>query len=434
VSRPACRRRAPRGLTLVELMVGLGVSILTIAAAMTLLIQEQHSYTTSAQDRSEQEAGRMALREITRRLRTAGYGVDSNLVLDFGTTAQVPRTNLIDPATNVAFAPYNCATDVQCRDSTDSTRSDELVFLTRDPLFSRVVTAVTPTSVTVMGQLKQPMYAGQLLQVSCLGGTRSRAYVTVAADVAAPANPNAATAVTITLLAGQEVGVLHQFGRENATLLDPCFAIATAGQQPILTAVDRTRFYVDWYTDAGARVAPQTAGARPYLMLDRGLTPGAGGATVGSTPVPIAPDVEDLQLSYLYGPAVAGGPQRPVGTTLGVGLAADPVLPMTTAVVPPAYDDPPDAASRTTGHPANINAVRVSVVVRSSDADISKTSDYDRTVPAAGNRPEFLGQPYYRRALFETTVYLRNLQTVAFTYPSVYTGGGSTAGFNLGGG
>ena len=174
MSRPACRRRAPRGLTLVELMVGLGVSILTIAAAMTLLIQEQHAYTASAQDRSEQEAGRMALREITRRLRLAGYGVDSNVVLDFGDTAQVPRTNLIDPATNVAFTSYcpaalGCSgADVIRRDSTDSTRSDEIVFLTRDPLFSRVVTAVTPTSVTVMGQLKQPMYAGQLLQVCLL--------------------------------------------------------------------------------------------------------------------------------------------------------------------------------------------------------------------------------------------------------------------------
>ena len=72
--------------------------------------------------------------------------------------------------------------------------------------------------------------------------------------------------------------------------------------------------------------------------------------------------------------------------------------------------------------------------VRSSEADISKITDYDRTVPPAGNRDAFLGQPYYRRTLFETTVYLRNLQTVAFTYPSVYTGGGSTAGFNPGGG
>jgi hypothetical protein len=72
------------------------------------------------------------------------------------------------------------------------------------------------------------------------------------------------------------------------------------------------------------------------------------------------------------------------------------------------------------------------VVVRSSEADISLASDFDRTVPVAGNRAAFLGQPSYRRSLFETTVYLRNLQTTAFTFPSVNAAGGS--GYNLGGG
>lgn len=421
----ASRRRAPRGLTLIELLVATTVSALTVAAATTLLVQQQRSYVAGAGDRAQQEAGRMALRELTRRLRVAGYGVDSNIVLDFGATPVVPRSNLIEPATNVAFPGHQCASDVRCRDSADEDASDELVFLTRDPLFSRVASAVADTSLTLVGQLKQPMYAGQLLQVSCLGGTRARAYVTVERDVAAasPADPTAPLAVQ--LLPGTTTGGLLTFGRENTTLADACFSIATAGLQPIVTSVDRSRFYVAWYSEAGAVVAAQTAGARPYLMLDRGL--GGGGAT----PLPIAADVEDLQLSYLYGPAVAGGPQRVVGAALGTNIA-DEAFPVTTAVVPPSYDDVPDAASRTTGHASNINGIRVAVVVRSAEPDISLVTDLDRTLPAAGNRAAFLGQPNYRRSLFETTVLLRNLQTASFTFPTVNAAGGT--GFNLGGG
>lgn len=417
--------RAQRGLTLLELMIALTVSTLTVAAATTLLVQQQRSFVASSGDRSLQEAGRMALRELTRHARIGGYGVDSNLVLDFGPTAVVPRTNLIEPATNVAFPGYGCATAVRCRDSTTAAGSDELVLLTRDPLFSRVASAVTSTSLTLVGQLKQPMYAGQLLQVSCLGGTRARAYVTVSRDVTPVSAPDPAGAETIQLLPGTTTGGLLTFGLENATLADACFSIATPGIQPIVTAVERRRFYVAWYAEDGTVAAAQAAGARPYLMLDRGLQGAA------ADPLPLAADVEDLQLTYLYPPAVAGGPQRVVGATLGTSVADEPFA-VTVTPSPPAYDDSPDAASRTTGHPANMNAIRISVVVRTPEPDVSLASDVDRTVPAVGNRDAFLGQPYYRRTLFETTVPLRNLQTASFTYPTVDAAGG--IGFNLGGG
>lgn len=417
-------RRAPRGLTLVEMMIALTVSALTIAAAATMLVHQQRSFVSGAGDRAQQEAGRRALQELTRRLRSAGYGVDSNLIFDFGATALVPRTNLVEPATNVSYPGYACATNVRCRDSVDQTASDQIVFMTRDPMFSRPATVVTTSAVTVMGQLKQPMYAGQLLQVSCMGGTRYRAYVTVSQDVPAPANPNAATAVTIQLRSGVVNAGVPVFGLENAVLADACFSL-TGALAPVVTSVDRSRFYVAWYADDGTVVAPQTAGARPYLMLDQGLQ----GASPG--PIPLAADVEDLQLAYLFHPAVAGGPVRVVGVTPGTSIA-DEAFPIDTTPSPPAYDDVPDAASRITGSPANIIGVRVSVVVRSSEPDVRRTTTEDMTVPAAGNRPAFLGLPNYRRSLFETTVWLPNVQTASFTYPIVNAAGGP--GYNLGGG
>jgi prepilin-type N-terminal cleavage/methylation domain-containing protein len=417
-------RRAPRGLTLVEMMIALTVSALTIAAAASLLVHQQRAFVTGSADRAQQEAGRRALQELTRRLRSAGYGVDANQVLDFGATALVPRANLPGSVTAVSYPGYLCASAVRCRDSIDASASDEIVFLSRDPMFSRVASAVTTSSLTLAGDLKQPLYAGQLLQVSCMGGTRLRAYVTVGADVAAPATPLPTGSATVTLAGGISSGGVPEFGRENATLADGCFSL-TGPLAPIVTAVERSRFFVAWYADDGTTVAPQTAGARPYLMLDQGL----GGASPGL--IPIAADVEDLQLSYLYPPAAAGGAPRVVGATEGTSIADEPFA-VDTAPSPPAYDDVPDALSRTTGHPANILGIRVSAVVRSAEPDISLISDVDRTVPAAGNRPAFLGQANYRRTLFETTVQLPNLQTASFTYPNVNAAGGQ--GFNLGGG
>jgi len=427
-------RRAPRGLTLLEMIIALTVSSLTVLAATALLVSQQRAFLSGSGDRAQQEAGRMALQELTRRLRSAGYGVDNNLVFDFGATPLVPRPNQIEPITNVSYPlDPTCNANggnVRCRDSIDASRSDEISFLTRDPMFSRFTSAVTTSTLTVIGQLKQPMYAGQILQVSCLGGTRYRAYVTVAQGVPAPVNPSPIAPVAIQLLPGVTSGGVPEFARENAVLADACFSL-TGALAPVVTAVERSRFYVAWYADDGSVVAAQTAGARPYLMLDQGLLGGAVGG--GPAPIPLAADVEDLQLAYLFHPAVAGGPVRVVGVTEGMSIADEP-FPVTTTPpgLPPAYDDVPDAASRTTGHPANIIGVRVAVVVRSAEADISRTSDLDRTVPAAGNRPAFLGQPNYRRSLFETTVHLPNVQSASFTYPIVNAAGGQ--GYNLGGG
>jgi type IV pilus assembly protein PilW len=424
----ALPRPAPRGFTLVELLIGLGVSAIVIVAAMSLLMQQQRAYTVTATDRAQQEGGQTALKEIVGRLRLAGYGVDPNLVFDFGAQAQpVPRVGL--PTNAVTFdatSSYACADPVRCRDRIDG--SDELVFYSRNPLFSRVITAFPGGSIVVRGGLKRPIYRGQLLQPSCLGGNQARGYVKVSRTVlptAVPADAN--ELVTIQLEAGVVSASRYVFPFENGISTDSCWNLAGVGEVPILTQVDRYRYYVEWYSAAGQVVPAQTAGARPYLMLDQGLFDENGTHLV----VPVAPDVEDLQISYYYAPAAAGADNRLVGAAPGI-LASDEPFPLSLAAAGPEYSDVPDAASRQTGHPANILAVRVAVVIRSPESDLSANTVPDSTLPAAGNRPGVLGLTNYRRSLFESTVLIRNMRSTYYVYPQVNSAGGD--GLNLGGG
>jgi hypothetical protein len=171
---------------------------------------------------------------------------------------------------------------------------------------------------------------------------------------------------------------------------------------------------VAWYQD-GAEVAAHSAEARPYLMLDQGLVDDAGTALI----TPVASDVEDLQFAYFYPPATAGGPPRILGATVGEGVG-DGAFKMQTDVVAPGMDDLLESAPRLTGHPANIEAVRVSVMVRMPDKDVTLPATEGALAPALANRTEKTNaQPYRRRATFETTVLLRNLESTYFLYPVV---------------
>jgi type II secretory pathway pseudopilin PulG len=405
-------RRAERGMTLLELVVALGISMLTIAAAMTLLIQQQRAYAVTSGDRAQQEAGRLALQELLDRLKAAAYGVDPNLALDFGPTTVAPRSGLAPPATMVGLSSYRCADPVLCRDKVDG--SDEIVFYSRDPWFRRLATKVDVNSLELLGDLKVPLAPGQILQVSCMGGGRVRAYVTVGAYHAAAATPDATKKVHVTLAAGVQAGGREVFPNENAQLKDGCFNLNGVGNEVYVTSVDRYRYYVAWYRDGKVitAAADRTQETRPYLMLDQGLT-GADGAAVL---LPVAPDVEDLQFAYYYPPAAAGGAPRVVGADPGTN-AADEAFKMQVDVIPPAMDDLSDNPTRLTGHPANIQAVRVSAVVRQPEVDIGIADAEGAWLPAAGNRPAQKAPPYRRRALFETTVVLRNMGSTYFTYP-----------------
>lgn len=402
----------PRGVTLLELLVALAVSTIVVAAASMLLIAQQRAHVSGSGQRATQEGARVALDEIGRHLRGAGYGIDPALTLDFGEQDDIPRSKLYTAGRGYVRG-YLCDTPVTCRDRIDG--SDEIVFHYRDPLFSRPVSAVGNTTLTLVGDLREPLYAGQILQVLCLGDTRTVAYVTVGRFLPAPAVPNPTANVAIQLESGQSGGALAlpEFGHENGEFAAPCFS---AGPTAVMvTKIDRYRYYVDTFDDAGGgRVNPGTPGSRPYLMLDQGLRDQAG------QPIrsPVAPDVEDLQFAYLYRPLVAGGGSRLIGAaTDGTDLAGEGV---TVAVAPPGIGDAPDAPSRRTLNPANILGVRAAVVVRTPEHDADRYGPFDRTLPRAGNRPDSPNQlPGYRRTMFETTILLKNNASRDLVYPVV---------------
>jgi hypothetical protein len=345
--------------------------------------------------------------------------VDPAYALDFGDMAQVPQQGLRAPAKLAHFQSYACADPVRCRDQTGAA-SDEIVFHARNPMFSRPVVSADAATVRVTGQLSKPIRPGQVLMLMCLSGNRTRAYVTAGAAIPAVSPPDPAVQVDIALAPGVMTGGLSTFPFQNDQLVDPCFSDGNA----ILGRIERYRYYVTWFTDAGAEVAPHTPGARPFLMLEQGLLDDGGDLIA----TPVAQDVEDLQLTYFFPKNAATGPIRPSGAVDGVNIKDDDPA-VTVAVPPPAIDDPPEAPSRTTGHPNNLVAVRVSVVVRSPEPDQTLATDEHRRLPAAGNRGPFLGLPGFRRAVFEDTFVVPNLRSSTVVHCII----GVDPGMNRGG-
>jgi type IV pilus assembly protein PilW len=413
------RTRGPRGFSLVELLVALGATAVLVAGATTLVIQQQRSYQAGAQDRALEEAARVALGELTGSLREAGFGVDTQLVFDLGEIAAVELTAMPAAVTRVRAESYACGTAVECRDRIDG--PDELVFLQRNPRFSRPLLAVGTDEIQLTGDLRTPLRRGQVLQVMCLTGTQLRAYVTVAQEVLPAATWSATGTVTVPLEPGGT-----DFPLQNDFLTEDCF-----DHEAVVVKVDRFRYRIETYEEDGDVVAWGTSGARPWLVLDTGLFVTGADGTERLAEVPIAPDVEDLQVVYLYPPGVPTEVNRLVGAEEGT-LASAGTFFVDVGVIPPRNDAAPDHASRRTGSPGNIQAVRVSIVVRTPEPDITYADDDARELPAAGNRPAMLGPANYRRSVYESTVPVYNMQSRYLAYPMVDPAGGR--GFNLGGG
>ena len=430
----SARARPQRGFSLVELMIALGVGVIIIAGAVGLMISTQHHFQSTSGERALQEAARVALGHVTNNLRNTGYGVDPALAFDLG-----PLTNVrIDQAysgqtfstSSTPSAGGGCTG--LCRDST--TGPDEIVFYARDPAFGphplTVAASSSSAGLVVAGPVNVPLQRGQVLQVACYSGGMTWAYVTVSGA----ATDNGDGTVTIPI-----AGSGTTFPKQNAWLDDPCFqSVATVTSKVLNTAtltsaaevfkIDRYRYFVATYDDGGNVRPWGTAGARPYLMLDQGLKDSAGNAIQSV----VAPDVEDLQLAYVF-PGDAATPL--VGATSGAAISnSDTGINLAPGVRNPDYADAPDAPTRATHHPGNIGAVRVYVVVRSPVADPNLPNS--ATLPAAGNRDVTAGPPGYSRLLVDTTVAVPNLATSCPYFPG-YGGSTATSGnrqLNVGGG
>ncbi len=402
-------RRAARGLTLVEMLLSLAIGSVVIAGALALLIAQQRAYTSSAADRAMQDSARQGLEDLSVNLRRAGYGIEPWLAFDFGPVTNAPAswqggtatTTVGYPSGAPGTAPPACAQAVTPATRDSTTASDEIVFYARDPAWSRTISAAPAANQLALGtNLTQPLEAGQILQVMCSGAS-AWAYVQVGAHADAGQN-------LVTL----QTACDGPFPYQQAMLTNGCFA--SGWTQARVFKVDRFHYYV------------QRFNGRPFLMLDRGLF--ANGAALVE---PVAPDVEDVQFAYVF-PLATAAPTL-VGATPGTQLS-NAAASIDLASAPAAYTDPTAAATRTTRHPGNIRAVRVSVVVRIASADPKLGSAEFRTIPAAANRAANTNADQgFRRLLVETTEATRNVDSRAPYFPAYSTNNGAD-GLNVGGG
>jgi type IV pilus assembly protein PilW len=374
--------RTQRGFTLIELAVSLVAAAIVTAGALALLTQQQRALQTSSADRAIQETVRTSLGEIGATLRRAGFGVEPFRAFD--------------------FSLYKCATPVQCRDSIAA--SDEIVFHARDPGF-RVALAGPPgaAQLVIAGGLQTPLYRGQILQVMCPSASEW-AYVTVGQRVASnwtpPAVPPATTTIPLTAATGT-------FPAENGRLTVAGSCFQSQFSEVRVYRVDRFRYYVQSFPDPDAGAV----NGRPYLMLDRGLSDDDGVERLE----PLAPDVEDLQFEYTFVNATTGV-ARTVGDVSGTRLS-NALASIDLASAPPTYEATTADPSRATNHPANLRAVRLSVVARSPANDITKLGNVVQVMyaegarlPASANRPVVPGDGGFVRIRVETTEATRNLE------------------------
>lgn len=421
--RPHIPIPRPRGFTLVEMLVSLVVVAFMAAAAVALMGQQQRAFQNTSAERALQETARAALTEMGQNLRRAGFGIEPHFAFDFG------PLNITTTTPNIVSQSHLCGTPVGCRDQTNGT--DEIVFHARDPAFARsLASAPAAGSLTLATPLQGPLYQGQILQVMCAAAA-DWAYVTVGVGGAAAG----------TMVVNLDSGAAgNAFPRQNGKFTAPCFGTAPSTDIRVLK-IDRFRYYVFRFPEADAPgPCTATSGCRPYLMLDRGLTDAAGNSMVE----PVAPDVEDLQIAYVF-PNAAGGPAT-AGATLGTPIA-NGATGIDLSAAPPLFNDPDDAATRTNRSPANIRAVTVSVVTRTPGTDIrlqnlavnagqQSTADAvagGNLVPGSGNRGDWAGDSFHHRLRVETTEATRNLDTRVPYYPTYSINNGAD-GLNRGGG
>ena len=295
-----------RGVTLVELLVSAAILSIVLMAATGVLLAQNAQYVRASGQREAREQGMAALEALQRAVRLAGFGMDPHLAFDFDHY----NCNLGSAGGGI---PQSARCAAAQRDGFD--QADELVLYYRDPNYRTSppppplppagcpgspgitgnawrVLAATTASIALEMRAGQQIFRGQILQVICQDSA-TYTYVTVSAP--SPVINNCAN-VTLNLEGplttnGPTGAVTSPFSLPGL-LSNPCFANGNARA----FLVSRNRFFV--YQDASRQPA------RPFLMLDQGLDiSGAGGVPDGQLTefdlVPIASDIEDLQVSYV---------------------------------------------------------------------------------------------------------------------------------------
>ncbi len=327
---------------MIEMLVSIAIAGMMMTGIAGVFIAQVKQHQVHLSRRGVQSGGRQAVAFMDRNLRKAGYGVD--------------------PA--MTFLAYD-GFDVSNPATRDDRYPDAITAHIRDPLFQRTATAASTSSITVSVALTEGIKKGQILLALC-SGALNYSYVTVNSAV-----PAGQTTIPLeTAVAGAESPISSPGARfhQQAALSQDCYDTAT------IVKIDRLSFYVAAFDDDGLAGTPRT----PYLMLHRGTDLTEDGSVSASDAVPFTPGVEQLQISYALHtstttPALVGVTSA---STPGWGDA------WATSIAVPAdlsgawyWTDSYSAANRSISHPANIRQIRVTMIVRGSDADRDALGD-----------------------------------------------------------
>jgi prepilin-type N-terminal cleavage/methylation domain-containing protein len=396
-----------RGFSLIELMLVVAITSIVVAGISIILVKSSQASAKQSQRRTLEETGRQALLEIASSVRLAGAGIDPIAAFDFDRYAcTTPGTDTTCNNNPGREQPTPTAAVPGRRDRVDG--PDELVVSYRDPTFLRDVTAKTgsdPYTVTIVpvpgglgnGSLNNPIKQGRIAMLLC-SGADPVSYVAFATD-AAPG------ATTLTLRSVTAADGYYPLPPPT----DGCFAKGR------LALVERVRYFV----------ANDFDGV-PALFRDRGRA---------GDPEVLFRGIEDLQLTYQIGNgALPGGPPA------GLGVGAPPACggtkwvfgdvgcvsgtPSETATAPDWMNDGYDNVRRYTGHPANIRAVGINILARSTATVPDKSADRGDSFPLAlANRTPPAADPAhpYTRSVLSITEQTVNLLSRAKLMPTSWS-------------
>ncbi|ATB31140.1 prepilin-type N-terminal cleavage/methylation domain-containing protein [Melittangium boletus] len=364
-------RRQRRGFTLIELMVSSAVTFVTVLAVSAAFLGYTQSFYTQAGIRGGQASLRQTHLMVVRNLRMAGYGMEPFRAFEF--SPELSRESL-----------------------TAVNRSDQLVFRMRNPSFNAFAASVSATSITLASPSRSVLRKGQILQVVCPGGS-VLTYAQMSED-----RPKGATELP---LEAADAG--GKFPRIN-DFTPSCFG--TAGGSTIsVFKIDVYHYSVRLIDDDGV---PSTPG-RPYLFRRHGL--GEKKPLEENFGEPVAEDIEAMRVTFL----------REDGSS----FVPDSSAPH------PDYGTPLDSELRKNNSPANIRAVLIGLVARSSTRDAGASTSVMNQIPAFGRsglddtqEAGFSEDPItklpvphgFRRIVSEMTVQVRNMRSSQLPLP-LYT-------------
>lgn len=385
-SRPS--RRVAAGFTLLELLASIAVSTIALAALGAAFLGVHRSFQSESDITGTVENARVSTDFLDQMLSLAGYGIDPRFAFDF---EGAQKDNI------TSTAPYFVTDDLAFRYRDPS-------YLRRGSLGASGMTLTLDPSTPTFGV---PLRARQPLLLACAGGQQYLA-ARINSDVSATT-----TAVEVTA-----------YGTPFPDAVPTCLRTG----EPVFVMLMRE-----------VRLRVRAIGDRAFRVAYRNFDDPASSEEYD----PIAPDVEAFQVSYVMNrPTQATStltpPDQSGNANWILGDAAGESFPNPSQPNAPTYDTPYQDPFRFNNHPANIRAVRATLVLRGESRTAERTENVGTTIEAEnttltiGNTP---GTPPvgFRRTVVRTAVGVPNMASRSFFVPALKSDGETTDGNVWGG-